>query len=361
MGKLDKDRFQKELAIQFCIARKIVPFIEVVVPSSSDLTDSVEVLTDIDVLGIGFNNDGTITRTIFDCKTTNKLSPINRAFWASGLKNYTNSNDAFVILKNPASRNHRLSALTLGVDLHDENSFVQLGKTFDPSFQADKSYQSRIERWQSLEDIFLGNIWTKQLLEIIRTTVTLSNQPWAPFRKVLAEMRAIKGNFDPEKPTHIAIFFEVMASLFVLWSTIARDIRRFYDPATTKDVFEKTLRYYLWGGKDDYLIRQQLQDKAFGGRTSQAVELPAWSKLLHFAGLVIDSPQSLVDCIYICKEISLRNANAPDLNHDATLSVYIHRNNRVRQFIMKLGDYVTEACSLPREMSLKVDQTLSNY
>ncbi|MEJ5024973.1 hypothetical protein [Brucella anthropi] len=358
MAKLDKDRFQKELAIQYCLARGIAPFVEVVIPSASDLTDSVEVLTDIDVLGISFNNDGTISRTIFDCKTSNKLSPISRAFWAAGLKQYTHASEAFVILKNPAARNHRLSALRLAVDLHDESSFIQLGRTFDPNFQNDICYQSRIDRWQKLEDCYAQNPWCKQLLEILRTTATISTEPWSAFRRIIAELRAIKGNFDPDKASHIAIFYDVMVSVFVLWSVLARDIRRFYEPTMNKEVFEKTLRYYLWGGKESYQIRQQMADKASDGRT---VELPAWSKLVQFSALVLDSPQSLTQCIYVCKELSLRNSNYPSPQHDAEIRKYIHNNNRVRQFTMKLSEYLTEACTLPREVSQKVEYELSIF
>src|SRR5688572_4104649 len=86
MGKYDKDRFQKELAIRFCQARSTVPFVEVVVRSSADLSHSVEVLTNLDVVGLEVTSDGAIKRTIFDCKTANKMSPINRAFWAAGGK-----------------------------------------------------------------------------------------------------------------------------------------------------------------------------------------------------------------------------------------------------------------------------------
>ena len=55
MGKYDKDRYYKELAVRYCLARGAVPFLEVVVRNVSDLSDSVAVLTDIDVLGGAYN------------------------------------------------------------------------------------------------------------------------------------------------------------------------------------------------------------------------------------------------------------------------------------------------------------------
>jgi hypothetical protein len=137
MGKYDKDHFQKELAVRFCLARGTVPFVEVVVQSTSDLSDSVEVLTDLDVVGIEAIGDGSLRRTIFDCKTAgNKMSSINRAFWAAGVKEYTRCNEAYVMLQRRAVHNHRISALAMNVDLHDEQSFKDLGKTLDEAFPA---------------------------------------------------------------------------------------------------------------------------------------------------------------------------------------------------------------------------------
>jgi hypothetical protein len=147
MGKYDKDRFLKELAIRYCLARGAVPFLEVVVRSIADLSDSVENLTDLDVLGVETIGDGGLRRTILDCKTTNKMSSINRAFWAAGVKQYTGCDEAYVILNGRAVHNHCISALAINVDLHDEQSFKNLGRTLDEAFPADDCYQAAIVRW----------------------------------------------------------------------------------------------------------------------------------------------------------------------------------------------------------------------
>src|SRR4051812_33135041 len=114
MGRYDKDRFLKELAIRYCLARRMLPFLEVVVPNVSNLsiTDSIDILTDIDVLGVDDALDSNLHRTVFDCKTVNKMSPVNRAFWASGVLQYTRCDEACVILRSKAVHNHRISALS---------------------------------------------------------------------------------------------------------------------------------------------------------------------------------------------------------------------------------------------------------
>ena len=208
MGKYDKDRYLKELAIRFCLARNAVPFLEVEVRSVSDLSDTVELLTDLDVVGVEAVGDGGIRRTIFDCKSTNRMSSVNRAFWAAGVKEYTGCNEAYVILKTKAVHNHRISALSIDVDLHDEQSFKDLGETVDPAFPADDCYQSSLDRWIIVNEYYVANAWAKSLFDLSRNVVPLAQAPWNTFRRILAELRAARGHVDPEKDQHVAIFFD---------------------------------------------------------------------------------------------------------------------------------------------------------
>ena len=357
MGKYDKDRFQKELAVRFCLARGTVPFVEVVVPSSSDLSDTVEVLTDLDVVGIEATGDGGLRRTIFDCKSSNKLSSINRAFWAAGVKEYTRCNEAYVILKGRAVHNHRISALAMNVDLHDEQSFKDLGKTLDEAFPADDCYQSALSRWNSVYDSYTKNAWSEPLFELARNVVPLTQTPWSTFRKILAELRAIRGHVDPAKDQHLAIFFDVLSSTFVLWAAMGRDIRRFYEPSMDKHAFQTALRYYVWGGKKSYSIRQQMSDRATA-ENGITVELPSWNALVAFAGLIVSAPQSILECAHACREVSIRASFGPDPNFDKRLSHRLKVSTRIRQFSIALGDYLTAAGGLPKEMAKRAQDVL---
>ena len=331
MGKYDKDRFQKELAVRYCLARGIVPFVEVVVRSTTDLSDTVEVLTDLDVLGIEAVGDGGFRRTIFDCKTSNKMSSINRAFWAAGVKEYTRCNEAYVILKGKAVHNHRIAALAINVDLHDEQSFSDLGRTADPAFPANDCYQAEIDRWNALYECYAKNSWAESLFDLARNVVPLTQAPWSTFRRILAELRAARGNVDPGKLAHLAIFFDVLASAFVLWAALGRDIRRFYEPSMDKAAFETVLRYYLWGGKESYGIRQQMRDRS-APDNGHSLELPAWEALLAFAGLIVSAPQSVLECAHVCRELSIRVAAGVNADFD----------KRIREAVAELRSDVVD-------------------
>jgi hypothetical protein len=357
MGRYDKDRYYKELAVRYCLARGTVPFLEVVVPSVADLSDSVEVLTDIDVLGVATVGDGRLRRTIFDCKTSNKMSSVNRAFWASGVKDYASCDDAFVILKTKAVHNHRISALSINVDLHTEESFKDLGKTIDPAFPSDSCYQATVDRWNSVYDCYAANGWSEKLFSLVRNSVPLTNSPWSIFRRIVAALREARGHLDPDKVQHVTIFLDILASAFVLWAVLGRDIRRFYEPTMDKVAFEKVLRYYLWGGKELHQIRQQMRERA-GTGSGGTVELPAWDALVSFTGLIVASPQSLLECAHICREISIRAATSPNENHDKAIAERLKSSSRIRQFSVALSDYLVAGGNLPKDMGTKVQGLL---
>lgn len=356
MGKYDKDRHQKELAIRYCLAQGLSPCLEVVVASAAELSDAPEVLTDLDVVGLEFIADGGLRRLLFDCKTTNKMSPVNRAFWAAGILAYTRCNEAFVILKNKPVYNHRLSALNIGVDLHDEASFEDLGSTRDVGFNHDNFYQSSIDRWNAVYDVYLANNWSEALFQTGRNATPLSIQPWRTFRRLVADLRGVRGQLDPVKDTHVAIFFDVMASVFILWSTMGRDVRRFYDPKMTKAEFEKALRYYVWGGKESYQIRQELRQKADPASTAQ--DFPAWDKLVSFAGLTITGPHELFACVNVCKEMSIRAISGKLSEPEKRLSHALATNKHARQFILAATDYLVAACGLPKDLAERVQVDL---
>ena len=350
MGKFDKDRYLKELAVQFCLARGMLPFLEVVIPSASELAEQPEVLTDLDVVGVEFVYDFDLRRVLYDCKS-GKMSAINRAFWASGVASYTGCDEAIVLLKQPAVYNHRISALKMNVDLHDERSFRDLGLTYDPAFERRVMYQSSIDRWNTLFDAYAKSPWSEHLYSLTHSVAPLSNMPWHTFRRFVAELRELRGQFDPGKNAHVGIFINALASVFVLWCSIGRDVRRFYEPTMEKTRFESTLRYYIWGGREAYELRRQMREKLDkDAPESASFDLRAWDKLVAFASLVMDAPQEIFSCAMISRELAIRQTSGADMALDAGLRDRLDRSSRARQFSLSMAEYLVTASGLPREL-----------
>jgi hypothetical protein len=238
---------------------------------------------------------------------------------------------------------------------------ISLGRVYSEAFPEDDCYQASIDRWNAVYEQYQACPWSKDLFDLARNIIPLTQSPSLIFRRILAELKSSRGEFDPEKKAHQVIFFDVLASAFILWAQLGRDIRRFSDSSMRRNDFDQILKYYLWGGKDSYLIKQQIKEKIFkeGGGSNE--EFPAWPTLLSFAGLVALAPQSILECSSVCREISLRLASSPNENFDKKLVETLTRNNRVRQLAGALGDYLVMAGKLPNDLSAKARSILYEF
>ena len=354
MGKFDKDRYQKELALRYCLGQRMVPFLEVVVASASNLSDAEEVLTDLDVVGVAADSDGAQRHVFFDCKSSRRLSAVNRAFWASGVRTFVGFDQGYVVQGARPLTNHRLSALTLNIDLHDESSFVDLGRRSDEGFPSDRHYQSSIQRWDALYSAYEQCGWSKRMFGLVRHQVPLSKAPWTTFRHIIVELRRTRGEYDPGKPNHLAIFLDVLASAMVLWGALGRDISRFYEANMDKVSFERVLRYYIWGGKDGFNARMQLAKLA----EREVRDLPAWEGLVDFATITVAAPKGLLSCAHVFRELAIRAVTQAVTAFDDSLRQRFSEENRLRQFMLGMNAYLVEAGELPNDMRATVDELL---
>lgn len=349
MAATDKDLQQKRKAIQFCVSSGLVPFYEVNVTNVKDLTDKQELLTDVDVLGIALEK-GRVKRTILDCKTT-KTSPINRAFWAAGLKQYVVADDAYVILKRSAPEAHKISAKTLGIHLFDVPLFDAYASALSPSYKNEDDYLFSMDRWHALHEALRANSIFEKLGDFLRHVVPL--EPDAPklIRGILANLRQARGELDPAKREHMAVYVYAVFSFALAMSSVTRDIFDVFDPKQSKEAFQRFLRDYIWGGREAYQLRKKLREVMASQQdhVSGEFELHAWDEFLELVRALLDSPESVFLCCTPLLGISLRYFNTTEAGFDETLKRQLSLNNRQRQFAFRLSHYLIAACGLPRE------------
>lgn len=347
MNKTDKDSYFKQLAIRYCLSVGQLPCPEVIVFSPSDLTAQTEPLTDLDVLGLETIDDGRFRRTLFDCKT-GKMSAINRALWARGLMEFAKIDHSIVILKKPPPENHRLAATNISVDLHTEDTFADLAALTDPAFDSDSHYQSTVDGWRNLQAVYEKWGWSDGLYDCVRFQSPVTQNPAKTFRRLLSDLRSVRGEFDPSKADHRAIFFDSLCGFFILWSSITRDVRRIFRTSMNQQEFLQILRYYLWGGQEAYGIRRDLSKNL--DKDAAAPELPEWGKLEKFTSHAVSSPRSLIRAAWVCRELSIREVTPSTPNKDAAINEELQSDSRLPQLLLSAVDYLGAASRFPQEL-----------
>lgn len=84
-------------------------------------------LTDLDVLGIKYDNLFAASRVVGDCKSGRNVSDANRLFWLKGIKDYFGADEAYLL--RPHVDNHaRAIAPKLGLRVIDDDTLDSLEK-----------------------------------------------------------------------------------------------------------------------------------------------------------------------------------------------------------------------------------------
>ncbi|MBC3882679.1 hypothetical protein H8K35_14905 [Undibacterium sp. LX40W] len=360
MAATDKDLLQKRKAIRYCVALGIVPFYEVNVTNVKDLTDKPELLTDIDVLGIDIKN-GRLVKSIFDCKTT-KTSPINRAFWAAGLREYIDAQHAFVILKRSAPESHKISARTLLVHLYDETLFDAHATALSALYLEEDDYLFDMDRWHALYECFRANQTFEKLGDFLRHSVPLELDAARAVRGILNTLRAAKGELDPAKNSHVAIYCYALFNFCLAMSVIVRDVFDVFDPKQSREQFQTFLRDYIWGGRESYQLRKKLQlvMAAQNAHVSPEFELHAWPDFVELTRTLLDSPESVFYCATPLLSCALRTVHGSTERFETRLKEQFSKNNRQRQFSFRLSSYLITAAGLPREFDDRMKTVINN-
>lgn len=352
MGRLDKDIHQKESAIRFCLVNSMVPFLEVNIQNYRELSDTATMITDVDVLGVQVGSIGEPRRVIFDCKTLGKTSPINRAFWASGLMAFSSCSEAFVILRKRASEAHRLSAKQINVHLFDEKQFSNYAESCSINFSIDYCYSTNIQNWISLENCVNGNSQLEQFNSFINSESPLETDCVKGLRRFLAALNKIKGELDPSKPKHQSLFFSALSVFIYLMSQIVHDLRNIIDFDSDEKTFEKLLKYYIWGGKDSFILREKMT-KLFSSQNENfstlEPELKNWSEFIELSRKLLDSPSDIQECILPIREMGFRCVVDTVKEKDQYCSNLIGSNKRIRQFSVLMTKYLVSAVKLPND------------
>jgi hypothetical protein len=364
MPSLDKDIYQKEAAIRFCLINGLIPFLEVNVSNFRELSETSTVITDIDVLGARVDSTGRPTRVVFDCKTLGKTSPINRAFWAAGLMQFTKCNEAFIILRKKSSQAHRLSAKQVGVHLFDEQQFRNYSESCSLLFGQDYCYSSDIQNWSKLIEASTGNQALSQFVSFISSDLPLEADAVKGLRRFVAALQKVKGELNPDNVKHRSIFYFSLTVFSFLMSQIVHDLRNIVDFDADKISFEKILKYYIWGGRDSFILRDKLTKMFVNNKTDEASsepELRAWPEFLELVRSLLDAPDDVLSCAFPLREIGFSYLAENAEHKEQHLTTLVSGNRRIRQYSMAQCKYLVAAFKLPKEFNEVLEMRLDEY
>lgn len=359
-----KDRGQKKLAARFCAVQGVVPFAEVLVRSAASIDDVPIDMTDVDIMGIDVTRMEYRARTIFDCKTANKQSGINRALWASGLKSYVNASSAFIIQIKKVPATHRVVAASMGIHIHTEDSFRRYAASISQDFLRDVTYLDEMDRWDDLITLSKQYPGLSDLVFFVTTQAAIETSGPRALRNGLSIVMKSAGELDPAKAAH-RMLFQCALSAFLLHASYAvADLKNVFDFNMSQLDFDRLLRFFLWEGRENYELRRKLR-RALIERTSASdaeadFDLPEWPRLLQLFRTFLEAPEGLASLPLIAKELAFREAMpSSKADADQRLVSLFSSNKRARQFIFAASSYLCAASGVPRDFERLLEEQIN--
>ncbi len=210
-------------------------------------------LTDLDVLGIRIGADFTMNYTVADCKSGKAPSPVNRAFWLSGVMNYFSADRGYIALSRDIPNYQKEVATRLGITLVDETNLRRLEEHYI----------------RSGSPIPVGDAGALQYLEGNLSTLSREFYPALIYRKQefwftdparnvlqsIAVVQQLRDQFKPEQKFHRVLLVDMLTlfslSLLQICSVIFQ---------TSPIDFKTAIRSALFGGAKGLETRQAFLD-----------------------------------------------------------------------------------------------------
>lgn len=356
-----KDSAQKQKAVRYCVALGYVPYMECLVRFSGDTSDAVSDITDVDVFGIRPAGETNIRRVVFDCKTLAKTSGVARALWAAGLLQLISADEAFVILLKAAPAGHRLAASKIGVHLFSEKLFDDYGRASSSNYIDKITYLDNLTAWDELWTMRSKYPRMEALVEYLTSEAAFEQNPAAGFRSILSKLKQAEGEFDVTKPSHRMLYGIIVSQAVTFLAGIAREFNSAFDPAMKTDAFYKSLRNYIWGGREGYELRKRLQAALHANRPDeiQEFQLPGWDAFVELVRSFMDAPLLAGSPALPVKDLAFRELGTPNALADARIKSELTSNPRARQFALATNRYIGSLSRLLKDCSDNFSENLN--
>lgn len=355
-----KDAVQKQKAVRYCVAHGYVPYMECIVRFSGDTSDSISDITDVDVLGVSPAGESPTRRLVFDCKTLAKTSGVNRSIWAAGLLHLVNADGAFVILSKAAPQGHRLAANKIRVNLFSEKLFDQYAQASSKDYVDNITYLDNLSSWDILWDMRAKFPRVASLVEYLTSEAGFEQNPAAGFRSLLSKLKQAEGEFDVSKPEHRMLYGIVVSQAITFLAGVVREFNTLFDPEMKLETFQKSLRNYIWGGREGYELRKRLQAALHADRPEdgQDVQLPGWESFVELVRSLLDAPLHAGSPALPIKDLAFRELSTPSMLADDRIKRELTSNPRARQFALSANRYIGSLSRLLKDCSEHLKEDL---
>lgn len=355
-----KDRDQKQKALRLAVGSRWLPQLEVDVTPHRSVASKAPLVTDLDVYASIPDPFFGYRTAVFDCKTKARESPVNRCLWLAGVLDRLQADQGFCILKkNAIEIDHRNMASRLRIVLLNEIEFDTYASATCHNYSSVCAKVADLDLWEWLFAIPKRYRQLESAIQFLRSTYWMIDDASEACRKTLVTLRATRPELDPDKPEHVAVFFEFCAlfsrSLAVV---VNRLFKAYLHPANQHDLSEPLLMM-LYGGRDAYDHRNSLFKLAKNQSPDAPIPdlaLPEWDRFVQLVRQLLDSPLDVQHAPLILREVGF-GLLSEDKSYPFVKEL-CSESPQGGKFALLIPSYLCRASQLPPEFRKIADDAI---
>lgn len=360
-----KDRGLKARLLEFYVQNGWYPQLEVDVMTEENTGKAVKLITDIDVLGMYPASNGTFNTVLGDCKTLKNQSPINRVLWMKGLMDFWKADRGIILLQKNIEPDHKQTANRLNITLLSQKDFDSYEKAYCLQQDKKSSAMGKIANWEIYFEFVKNNPPISELARYIKCGFWNEKSQSKNIRKLLAMVRLIKGEFNPDKSSHEAFICNAISLFAISINKITVELFDSYLLPESRENFNEELKSTIWGGYDNYKFLNDIRSKVPGFEDKQLL-LPEWGDFVNLLRNFIDTPIDTLYAPIILKELAFELIANENTEYDFLKNIIAQKPHALKCAIL-IVKYFCKASRLPKEFSdyivarlMKVTRTAGN-
>jgi hypothetical protein len=245
--------------------------------------------------------------------------------------------------------------------LHSEQTFVQYAKSISIDFSKDITYLDNLDIWDSLLSLAAPHNPLADMILFVNARTGTEHSGPKGLRLGLSALLTSGPELDPKRPIHRLVFGTLVSAFLMFLNLSVNSLKEVFEFSMSKDAFEKTIRYFVWEGRDNYEIRRAMRMELHrqSGAPSQ-FDLPEWDQFLHIIRSFLDAPEAIASLPFLAKEVAFRSMTGGRKDSDDHLRSRFAANNRARQFIFGAAKYLVSAGKLPTEFNRLLEDEIND-
>jgi hypothetical protein len=249
------------------------------------------------------------------------------------------------------AKDHRTSASDLSVTLLHESEFESLaqgmGGSIHPTYD---SAASQIELWEGFMSIGAKFHSLADYLEFSRCSFWMIRDAGEQCRKVVARLRAIRSELDPEKREHQAIFGDALSLFLSTLSVISNKLFLVLLRPASQEEFSSSLLALLYGGYENLETAQKIRRLTLGAPPEDDVNIfPELGRLEHLVREILQAPHQCLHAALLAREAALASLAGQDST--PLFEALAREAPYSSKYLLLASEYLQRACRLPPDLS----------